>query len=861
MGISLKNFSIKAEEALIAAQQHAKQLAHSKIEPEHLLYALLIQEDGLVEPYLRKVGANPTAIREDINQLLLELPKQTEPVEQAYISRNLHAVILQAEQESLLLSEEFVNPQHLLLGIVRHKAGKAQEVLLNYNVTSDSLLQQFAKVTQREQETSSDFSARNPLEAYCTDILQLARENHLDPVIGRDEEVRRLIQILCRRMKNNPVLIGEPGVGKTAIVEGLAYRILHGDVPDSLKEKRLLSLDLGALIAGATYRGEFESRLKSLLKAVEAASGEIILFIDEMHMLMGAGKSESNVDAANLLKPALARGVLHCIGATTINEFKKYVEKDAALVRRFQQILVEEPDWDSTVAILRGLKPRYELHHAVKIKDAALLAAVSLAQRYVTERYLPDKAIDLVDEAASTLRIQMDSLPTEVDQLDRKIMHLEIEHTALQKENDPATRNRLKELQHEILGLKERSQHLKQIWEEERAQLKRVHTLKESIEHTKTQEMEAQRQGNFELAARLHYETLDDLEKQLKTANLRLDLNGNSRLLKEEVDEEDIAIVVSQWTGVPVAKMLEEEKRKLAHMEHRLGERVIGQKEALASVSNAIRRARAGIQDPNRPIGSFIFLGGSGVGKTELARVLAEFLFDDEKSLIRFDMSEYMEKHSATRLIGAPPGYVGFEEGGALTEAIRRRPYAVLLFDEIEKAHADVFNLFLQILDEGHLTDSQGRRVDFKNTTIIMTTNLAHQAILNAEETGSFEEVPSKIEKELLQNFRPEFLNRVDEVIIFKSLTLPHLRQICLLQIQTLQQRLNEQNIHFTLTDTAYMYLAKKSHDPAFGARPLKRTIQREIQDVLASKILDGSLPAGSKIAVDIEQGHLVFHH
>ncbi|MBF0280685.1 MAG: AAA family ATPase, partial [SAR324 cluster bacterium] len=644
MGISLKNFSLKAEEALVYAQQYAKELNHQKVEPEHLLYSLLVQEDGMAGPYLSKGGADPIALKKEIQIYLDHHPKSDHPLEQVYISRMLHTVILRAERESLLRSEEYVSPEHLLLGIVFHSEGKTHEVLSEHGITSEILKQQFSQTAKKEQTAIQAPSGVHPFKAYCVDLLRLAKDHQLDPVIGRDDEVRRVIQILSRRIKNNPVLIGEPGVGKTAIVEGLANRIISGDVPDSLKSKRLLVLDVGSMVAGATYRGEFEARLKNLLKEIETASGEIILFIDELHILMGAGKSEGSLDAANILKPALARGKLHCVGATTIDEFRKYVEKDAALARRFQQILVKEPDVESTIAILRGLKARYELHHGVKIKDSALIAATKLSVRYVTERFLPDKAIDLIDEAASGLRIQMDSLPTEVDQLERKIMQLEIESAALNREEDHSSRQRLSRIQQELINLKSQSEHLKQLWQEERKQIRQRLALKETVEHTKNAEKEAQRKGDLELAAQLHYETLDELEHQLRLSNLQQENSEENRLLKEEVDEEDIATIVSQWTSIPVSKMLEEEKRKLIKLEHHLSQHVIGQNEALHSVSSAIRRARAGIQDPNRPIGSFIFLGSSGVGKTELAHVLAQFLFDDKKSIIRFDMSEYMEK-------------------------------------------------------------------------------------------------------------------------------------------------------------------------------------------------------------------------
>lgn len=859
MGISLKNFSLKAEEALIHAQQLAISLHHEKVEPEHLLYSLLVQEDGIAEPYFRKIGANPDMIRQDVHTFLQDSPKSAQTVETAYISRTLHSVILRAEREMLLKSEDYVTPEFLVLGLTLHKEGKVFDLFIQHKITSDVLNDAFQQTSEKETTIQPKLKPENLLESYCIDVLDIARNNQLDPVIGRDEEVRRVIQILSRRIKNNPVLIGEPGVGKTAIVEGLANRIISGDVPDSLKEKKLFSLDVGSLVAGATYRGEFEARFKNLISEIEKHSDECILFIDEMHTLVGAGKSEGSLDAANLLKPALARGKLRCIGATTLDEFKKHVEKDAALVRRFQQILVKEPNIESTISILRGLKDRYELYHGVKIKDSALVAAAKLSARYVTERFLPDKAIDLIDEAASTLRIQMDSLPTEVDQLDRKVMQLEIEQTALRKESEAKSQKRLLELQQKIIEVKQQSRLKKELWEDERRRLKRLQALKETVEKTKHEEQTAQSRGDFELAAKLRYETLDELEKQLQRANQELEGGDSGRLLKEEVDEEDIAKIVSLWTGIPIAKMLEEERQKLVRLEEHLSQQVIGQNDALACVAKAIRRARAGIQDPNRPIGSFIFLGSSGVGKTELAHVLAQFLFDDKKSIIRFDMSEYMEKQSVSRLIGAPPGYVGFEEGGELTEAVRRRPYAVLLFDEIEKAHPDVFNLFLQFLDDGHLSDSQGRTIDFKNTLIIMTTNLGYEAIKEAEKSRDELDLTPIAQEVLLQHFRPEFLNRIDEVVVFRSLTLSHIRRICMLQIKELQIRLDAQGIQLELSETAQMYLAKKGYDPVFGARPLRRTIQREVQDVIASKLLEGSLVPGNTLHADVQQGRLIF--
>ncbi|MGK5094380.1 AAA family ATPase [Deltaproteobacteria bacterium TL4] len=858
MSISLSHFTPKAEESLLEAQQFAKEQGHEKVEPEHLLYCLLRQEESMVCPYLEKLGVNISALTDEIKTFLESEAPVTEKISQAYISRSLHGIIIRAEKEAMLLSEKYTKTEHLLLSLLEHQQGRVHQLFLKHQVTAEGLRQLLSRLTHQEHKSLRATHELQALDTYCVDLVELAKQNKLDPVIGRDEEVRRVIQILSRRLKNNPVIIGESGVGKTAIVECLAHRIIAGDIPDSLKDKRLLSLDVGALIAGTNFRGEFEERMKRLLKEIEESMGSIILFIDELHTLMGAGGAEGSMNAANLLKPALARGQLRCIGATTIKEFKRYIEKDPALTRRFQQVLIHEPDVESTIAILRGLKKKYALYHGVRIKDSALIAAATLSHRYVTDRFLPDKAIDLIDEAAATLRIQMDSVPTEVDQLERKIMQLEIERTAIRKEDDLASRERLKHIRLQLVELKEKSQEMKNMWQEERSQLKHVYELKESLEKVRNEEQDAQRRGDLELAARLRYETLDQLEQQLTQANQKLALRQEHRLLKEEVDREDIANIVSQWTGVPVAKMLESEKQKLLKMEQRLAERVIGQSEALSSIANAIRRSRTGIQDPERPIGSFIFLGSSGIGKTELAYALADFLFDDRKSLLRFDMSEYMEKNSVTQLMGAPPGYVGFEEGGLLTGAVRQRPYSVLLFDEIEKAHPDVFNLFLQILDNGQLTDSQGRSADFKNTIIIMTTNLGHEVV-----QASDDQEPSNLQQiariALLQHFRPEFINRLDEVIVFRGLSLSHIRQICRLQLQKLEKNLSNQNIHFKLTDTAELYLAQKGYDPAFGARPMKRTIQREIQDVIATKLLEGTLRPEKEMLIDVVHGKLIF--
>ncbi|MDH5752957.1 MAG: AAA family ATPase, partial [Deltaproteobacteria bacterium] len=697
------------------------------------------------------------------------------------------------------------------------------------------------------------------LEKYCVDLVHQARQGKLDPVIGRDDEVRRVIQVLSRRRKNNPVLIGEPGVGKTAIIEGLAQRIVSGDVPESLRNKRILSLDMGALIAGAKFRGDFEERVKAIINAIEAAAGSIVLFIDELHTLVGAGASEGTIDASNMLKPALARGTLRCVGATTLNEYKKFIEKDAALERRFQQVYVAQPEVNSTIAILRGLKEKYEVHHGIRIKDAAIIAAAMLSDRYIPDRFLPDKAIDLIDEASARLCIEIDSLPTEIDQIDRKIMQIEIEIAALRKEEDKASQKRMADLEREVADLREGSNTKKMAWQQERETIQRIRELKEKVERTRQEEQEAQREGNLELAARLKYGTLDELNKSLHQANLALEKIGKSRMLREAVDEEDIASVISRWTGIPVEKMLEGERKKLLRMEQTLRKRVVGQDDALVAVSSAIRRSRAGIQDPDRPIGSFIFAGSTGVGKTELARALAEFLFDDERAVVRIDMSEYMEKHSVARMIGAPPGYVGFEEGGMLTEAVRRRPYSLLLFDEIEKAHPDVFNLFLQIMDNGRLTDSQGRTVDFRNAVIIMTTNLGQDFSSNAEEVNQEDRIRKTL-KALRGHFRPEFLNRVDEVVVFRPLQLEQIRKIIRIQVSELRKRLMAHQIDLRVDEQAEAYLAKTGYDITFGARPIKRLIQQEIQDVLAYKMLDETLHAGDKVEVRHGAKGLSFH-
>lgn len=862
MGLSLSQFTNKAQESILAAQVLAEGKQHAKIDPEHLLLALVEQTGGLVRTILDQSGTDLDLMEQQLRNQLDRLPGTASKGIQPYVSKRLQAVFTRAEREAATLRDEFTGSEHLLFGLVLQRDGDAFEMLKARGITRATALELLRKVrgsTSRivDQEDEDAFGA---LDKYCVDLVQQARQGKLDPVIGRDEEVRRLIQVLSRRRKNNPMLIGEPGVGKTAIVEGLAQRILSGDVPETLRNKRILSLDLGSLIAGAKFRGDFEDRLKSIINAVENAAGSIIIFIDELHTLVGAGASEGTLDASNMLKPALARGSLRCVGATTLTEYKRYIEKDAALERRFQQVLVTQPDVNSTIAILRGLKEKYEVHHGIRIKDVAIIAAATLSDRYITDRFLPDKAIDLIDEASARLCIEIDSLPTEIDKIDRKVMQMEIEAAALKNEDDKISQERLAELERELANLREISGAKKLTWQRERDTIQKLRELQEKIERTRQEEQEAQRNGNLELAARLKYGTLDELNRELATANLALEKIGNKRMLREAVEEEDIASIISRWTGIPVDRMLEGERKKLLRMEQSLRKRVVGQDEALISLSNAIRRSRAGIQDPNRPIGSFIFAGSTGVGKTELARALAEFLFDDERSIVRIDMSEYMEKHSVARMIGAPPGYVGHEEGGMLTEAVRRRPYSLLLFDEIEKAHPDIFNLFLQIMDDGRLTDSQGRTVDFKNAVIIMTTNLGQDGADGNGKPPEYEVMVKATQRALTQHFRPEFLNRVDEVVVFRSLGVEHIHKIIGIQIGELQERLKQHQIELKVHPAALKYMATTGYDANFGARPIKRLLQHEIQDVLAYKLLDETLSPGDKIEVRQGKEGLTFH-
>jgi len=836
----------------------AEEYNHSQIEPDHLLLALLRQSDGVVPQVVQKLGAYPAQLVAALERTLQGRPKVYGAAAQVGLSRALAEVLRRSEQEMAQMRDEYVSTEHLLLALTdRGVAGPTADFLAAHGIGHDTVLQALTAIRGSQRVTSPHPEATyQALEKYGRDLTALARQGKLDPVIGRDDEIRRVIQILSRRTKNNPVLVGDAGVGKTAIVEGLAQRIVRGDVPEGLKDKRIVQLDLGALVAGAKYRGEFEERLKAVLKEVTDAAGQIILFIDELHTVVGAGAAEGAMDASNMLKPMLARGELHCIGATTLDEYRKYIEKDAALERRFQPVFVDEPSVEETISILRGLKERYEVHHGVRITDSAVIAAAVLSDRYIADRHLPDKAIDLIDEAASRLRTEIDSKPTELDHIDRQIMQLEIEREALKKEKDRASKERLRKLEKELAELREKSAQLTARWQAEKEAIQQIRRIKEEIEQTRIAIEQAERRADLEEAARLRYGVLRELEQKLQEQEARLrELQRDGALLKEEVDAEDVAKVVSQWTGIPVSRLLEGEIEKLLHMEERLHQRVVGQDDAIKAVANAVRRARAGLQDPNRPIGTFIFLGPTGVGKTELARALAEFLFDDEDALVRIDMSEYQERHTVSRLIGAPPGYVGYEEGGQLTEAVRRRPYSVILFDEIEKAHPEVFNVLLQLLDEGRLTDGHGRTVDFTNTVVIMTSNIGSQWI---KELGP-EDAREMVLHELDRHFRPEFLNRIDEIIIFHALTKEHLVQIVEIQINRLRKLLAERGMDLELSQAAEEWLAEKGYDPVFGARPLKRVIQREVQDPLALKILGGEFREGDTIWVDVEGDSLVF--
>jgi ATP-dependent Clp protease ATP-binding subunit ClpB len=852
--------TIKSQELLQSAQALASQSNHQQIEPEHLLGSMLSEKEGVAAAMLRKLGVSPGSILRQVLMTIDRLPKIS-GIGETYISSRTKSMLDIAFAEASQMKDEYVSIEHILLAIADEKKGDAGRILNQAGVNRESILKVLMEIRGTQRITDPNPEEKyQALERFSRDLTQLARIGKLDPVIGRDDEIRRVVQVLSRRTKNNPVLIGEPGVGKTAIVEGLAQRIAGGDVSETLKNRRLVALDMGAMIAGAKYRGEFEDRLKAVLKEVESAEGEIIMFIDELHTLVGAGAAQGAMDASNMLKPALARGTLRCVGATTIDEYRKYIEKDAALERRFQPVMVSEPTVEDTISILRGLKEKYEVHHGVRIKDSAIVSAATLSHRYISDRFLPDKAIDLIDECASKLRIEIDSMPTEIDEIQRKITQAEIERQALKKESDSGSMERLKKLEKDLSEMKADVVGMKTHWLHEKELIQKIRKIKESLEQLGVEAQVAERQGDLARVAEIRYGKVNALHRELETANLNLaELQKNRKMLKEEVDEEDVAEVISRWTGIPVSKMLEGEREKLVHMEERLSLRVVGQEEAVSAVSDAVRRARAGLQDPNRPIGSFIFMGPTGVGKTELAKALAEFIFDNEQAIVRVDMSEYMEKHSVARLIGAPPGYVGYEEGGYLTESVRRRPYSVVLFDEIEKAHSEVFNVLLQILDDGRMTDGQGRTVDFKNTLIIMTSNVGSRFI---QELGASNriEMERQVMEALKASFKPEFLNRIDETIIFHNLSRDQIIKIVEIQVDKLAKRLRESGIEMVLQNKARTRIADMGFDPVYGARPLKRVIQKNIENPLSREILEGKIKEGDKVSVDVKGERIVFN-
>ncbi len=846
-------FTIKSQELIQNAQALASKRNHQQLEPPHLLAAMLSEKESIVRSMLSKLGVSPDTVARDTEASLERVPKVS-GISDVYLSSATKSVLEAAFEEAAQMKDEYVSIEHILLALTDDQAGDAAKVLIQHGITRDAILRVLMEIRGNQRVTDPNPEEKyQALDKFSRDLTDLARRGKLDPVIGRDEEIRRIVQVLSRRTKNNPVLIGEPGVGKTAIIEGLAQRIVAGDVSETLKNRRLVALDMGALIAGAKYRGEFEDRLKAVLKEVEKAEGEVILFIDELHTLVGAGAAEGSMDASNMLKPALARGTLRCVGATTLNEYRKYIEKDAALERRFQPVFVAEPTVEDTISILRGLKEKYEVHHGVRIQDSAIVAAATLSHRYITDRFLPDKAIDLIDECASKLRIEIDSMPTEIDEIQRRITQLEIERQALKKETDAAARDRLEKISADMATLNEQLLEMKAHWQNEKELIQAIRKIKEALEQLSIEEQKAQLEGDLARVAELRYGKAAELKQRLEETRQRLaELQKNRKMLKEEVDDEDIAEVISRWTGIPVSKMLEGEREKLVRMENRLSDRVIGQSEAIEAVSNAVRRARSGLQDPDRPIGSFIFMGPTGVGKTELAKALAAFIFDDEQAMVRIDMSEFMEKHAVSRLIGAPPGYVGYEEGGYLTEAVRRRPYSVVLFDEIEKAHPEVFNVLLQILDDGRMTDGHGRTVDFKNTIIIMTSNVGSHMIQEMGTLASGDirrgEIEKKINEMLRAQFKPEFLNRIDEIIIFHNLSLDQIGGIVDIQMRHLMNRLADQDIKLTLKEGARTFLAEKGYDPVYGARPLKRAIQRYVENPLSMEILKGNIKPGDKI-------------